>query len=312
VPWCKGRYVNVAVDDTRLRKTGRHIQTAFYQYDPLSPKFRYNLMFGLRFLQISLLVPLYRHKKASPRSLPLRFEEVAAVKRPRRNADEASWSAYRAIVKKQNLSQRAIQLLTGLRQSADQAWAKNKGLLVVGDNSFCNRALFTADIKRTTVIARARRDVKLCKRAPAGSLRFYDAVRFTPDQVRQDEAQGWQKARVFYGAQWRNMRYKEVRDVYWRTGCRKQMLRLLIVAPIPYAIPGRRKKGYRDPAYRLTTEMRATPRASDPRLVHADMGDQVAADVNDGNIHRLSDFLRFPFGRGQSAFCICECDHSDS
>ena len=51
LPWCKGRYVNVAIDDTRLRKTGRRIQTAFYQYDPLSPKFRYNLMFGLRFLQ---------------------------------------------------------------------------------------------------------------------------------------------------------------------------------------------------------------------------------------------------------------------
>jgi len=260
VPWCKGRYVNVAIDDTRLRKTGRHIQTAFYQYDPLSPKFRYNLMFGLRFLQISLLVPLYRHTKASPRSLPLRFEEVPAVKRPRRNADEASWSAYRAVVKKQNLSQRAIHLLTGLRQSVDQAGAKNKSLLVVGDNSFCNRALFTADIERTTVIARARRDVKLCKRAPAGSPRFYDAVRFTPDQVRQDEALGWQKARVFYGGQWRKMRYKEVRDVYWRTGCRKRMLRLLIVAPIPYTIPGRRRKGYRDPAYLLTTDMRATPR----------------------------------------------------
>lgn len=260
LPWCKGRYVNVAIDDTRLRKTGRHIQTAFYQYDPLSPKFRYNLMFGLRFLQISLLVPLYRHAKASPRSLPLRFEEVPAVKRPRRNADEASWSAYRAIVKKQNLSQRAIQLLNGLRQSVDQAGAKNKVLLVIGDNSFCNRALFTASIERTTVIARARRDVKLCKRAPAGSPRFYDAARFTPDQVRQDESMGWQKARVFYGGQWRKMRYKQVRDVYWRTGCRKQVLRLLVVAPIPYRIPGRRRKGYRDPAYLLTTDLAATPR----------------------------------------------------
>lgn len=72
--------MNVAIDDRRLRKTGRHIQTAFYQYDPLSLKFRYNLMFGLRFLQISLLVPLYRQAKASPRSLPLGFEEVPAVK----------------------------------------------------------------------------------------------------------------------------------------------------------------------------------------------------------------------------------------
>lgn len=58
LPWCRGRYVVVAVDDRRLHKTGRRIQSAFYQYDPLSPKFRYNLMFGLRFLQVSLLIPL--------------------------------------------------------------------------------------------------------------------------------------------------------------------------------------------------------------------------------------------------------------
>ena len=88
LPWCRGRYVVVAVDDTRLHKTGRRIQSAFYQYDPLSPKFRYNLMFGLRFLQVSVLIPVYRHAKASPRGLPVRFEEVPAVKRPRRNAAE--------------------------------------------------------------------------------------------------------------------------------------------------------------------------------------------------------------------------------
>lgn len=68
LPWCGGRYVIAAVDDTRLHKTGRHIQSAFYQRDPLSPKFRFNLMFGLRFLQISLLVPLHRGQKASARA----------------------------------------------------------------------------------------------------------------------------------------------------------------------------------------------------------------------------------------------------
>jgi DDE superfamily endonuclease len=260
LPWCRGRYVSVAIDDTRLHKTGRHIQNAFYQYDPLSPKFRYNLMFGLRFLQISLLVPLYRHAKASPRSLPVRFAEVPAVKRPRRNADQASWDAYRVAIKKHNLSQSAVQLIRGLRQSIDQAGGQHKFLLVVGDNSFCNRALFSAAFDRTAVIARARRDVKLCKRAPAGSPRFYDAARFTPDQVRQDDSIGWCKARVFYGGEWRTMRYKEVREVYWQTGCRKQVLRLLVLAPIPYRIPGRRKKGYRDPAYLLTTDLRGTAR----------------------------------------------------
>ena len=67
-------FVVVAMDDTRIRKTGRKILTAFYQRDPLSPKFRFNLMWGLRFLHCSLLVPLYRsHAETPPRSLPVRF-----------------------------------------------------------------------------------------------------------------------------------------------------------------------------------------------------------------------------------------------
>jgi len=40
----------VAIDDTRLRKTGRAITRAFYQRDPLSPPFYLNLVPGLRFL----------------------------------------------------------------------------------------------------------------------------------------------------------------------------------------------------------------------------------------------------------------------
>src|SRR5215469_8302275 len=87
LPLCLGPYVVVAMDDTRVRKTGRKILSAFYQRDPLSPKFRFNLMWGLRFLQMTLLVPLYRAQPhLSPRSLPIRFQEVPALKRPGKKA----------------------------------------------------------------------------------------------------------------------------------------------------------------------------------------------------------------------------------
>ena len=158
-------------------------------------------MFGLRFLQVSLLIPLYRQAKASPRGLPIRFEEVPAVKRPRRNAAEEAWAANRLAVKQRNLSQRAVELFHDLRHSLDRAGSASRCLLVVGDNSFCNRTLFTAALERTAVVARARRDVKLCKRAVAESRCFYDATRFTPEQIRQDDSIAWLKARVFYGGQ---------------------------------------------------------------------------------------------------------------
>lgn len=81
--YCPQRLVGVALDDTRLRKTGRSIPQAFYQRDPLWPPFHVNLVLGLRFLQASLLLPLHRNAAVGARALPIRFEEVSRVKRPR-------------------------------------------------------------------------------------------------------------------------------------------------------------------------------------------------------------------------------------
>ena len=67
--FCDDSVLVVALDDTRIRKTDRKILTAFYQRDPLSPKFRFNLMWGLRFLHCALLVPLYRSRAEVPRAL---------------------------------------------------------------------------------------------------------------------------------------------------------------------------------------------------------------------------------------------------
>jgi hypothetical protein len=58
--YCPGRLVGVAVDDTRLKKTGRAIPQAQYHRDPLSPPFHVNLIWALRFLQASVLLPLHR------------------------------------------------------------------------------------------------------------------------------------------------------------------------------------------------------------------------------------------------------------
>jgi hypothetical protein len=260
LPCCRGRYIAVAIDDTRLRKTGRKIPTVAYGRDPLSPKFRFNLMLGLRFLQLSLLVPLYRQAKASPRGLPVRFQEAPPLKKPGHRASKEEWAAFRLASKEQNLSTRSVELIGGFRTSLDQAGAKNKKLLVVGDNSFCNRTLFRAVWERTELIARARRDIKLCHRAAAGSRCFYDAVKFTPEQVRQDDQIGWSKVRIFYGGQWRKVRYKERTEVLWQSGAGPRLLRLFVLAPTPYYSPSRKRNHYREPAFLLTTDLKGSPR----------------------------------------------------
>jgi hypothetical protein len=256
--YCPGRLVGVAVDDTRLRKTGRCIPQAFYQRDPLSPPFHVNLVLGLRFLQASLLVPLPRFANVSTRALPIRFEEVSRVKKPSRKAQPEAWQAYQQALKRQNLSQRFVQTMSQLRQALDEAGGREKILVLAVDGSFCNRTCLRAPRDRTELIARARQDAVLCFRALEGSRRFYHTAKFTPEQVRQDEAQPWQETKIFYGGKRRKVRYKEVPLVYWQGGAGKTPLRLIVVAPTPYRKRKSSKLYYRRPAYLLTTDLKSS------------------------------------------------------
>jgi DDE superfamily endonuclease len=257
-PLCVGPFLVVALDDTRIHKTGRKILSAFYQRDPLSPKFRFNLMWGLRFLHLSLLVPLYRSfPDASPRSLPLRFHEVPAVKKPGHRATAEQLQAYAQAVQQNNLSQHSLVQLQGLRGSADAAALADRLILAVGDNSFCNRTLWRQPLDRIELLARARKDIRLCRQAPPGGRRFYDTQKFTPEQIRQQDSVPWQRADIFHGGKWREVRYKDVSGIYWQGGAGRRPVRLLVVAPIPYDSGKGNRKYYRQPAFLLTTALEA-------------------------------------------------------
>jgi hypothetical protein len=252
---CDNSLLVVAMDDTRIRKTGRKILTAFYQRDPLSPKFRFNLMWGLRFLHFSLLVPLYRsNSEVPPRSLPIRFLEVPAIKKPGKRASADEVEAYQQAIREHNLSRSSIALLQELRLAADAAGLQSRIILGVGDGGFCNRTLFRQPLDRIEIVARARRDCRLCHAAEPGGRRFYSTEQFTPEQIRLAESVPWQQARIFHGAQWRDVRYKEVTSLYWRSGGGRRPLRLLVIAPIPYNSGKGNRKYYRDPAFLLTTD----------------------------------------------------------
>jgi hypothetical protein len=274
--WCPGRYIGVAIDDTRLHKTGPRIQQAFYQRDPLSPKFYVNLMFGLRFLQASLLVPLFRRAKVGARALPIAFEEVSVVKRPRRKLPkrkagkgkrteslselEQEWKQYRAAQKLHNLSTRFVDLMHRLRATFDACGAAKKILLLAVDGSFCNRTVFAAVVQGVELIARARKDIKLCFRADDGSRRVYGVEKFTPEQVRLDKARPWKTTKIFYGGKRRKVEYKQVAGIFWQGGARKRPLRLLVVRPTRYLKTKSGRYYYRRPAYLLTTVVSGTVR----------------------------------------------------
>jgi DDE superfamily endonuclease len=255
---CPGRFVPVALDDTRLRKTGKRIPTACWQRDPLSPPFHMNLQWGLRFLQASLLLPLHRKYKVNARAVPGRFVAAPSLKKPGIKATAQEQAHYRQQRKQHKLNQQAVHLLTGLRLSLDQVGVAQKTLLVAGDGNFCNRALFRAPLDRVDLLCRTRADLRLCRPAPAGSRRTYDPKKFTPEHVRQDEAVPWQSSKLWHGGKRRKLRYKEMQDVLWQNGAGPRRLRLLVAAPIPYRRTRHSRLCYRKSAYLLTTD-RSTP-----------------------------------------------------
>ncbi len=257
---CPQRLVGVALDDTRLRKTGRAIPQAFYQRDSLSPAFHVNLMLGLRFLQASLLVPLHRQAQVGTRALPIRFQEVSRVKRPGKKATAEMQQQYREAVKQKNLSRSFVEMGQQLREEMDLAGGRRKVLVLTGDGSFCNRTCFGEIPERSALLVRARRDAKLCLRAPQNSRRFYATEKFTPEQVRQDDSRTWKTSKIFYGGKRRKIRYKEVAEVYWQRGAKQLPLRLIVIAPTPYRKSKSKKLYYREPAFLLTTDLRSSPK----------------------------------------------------
>ena len=249
----------LTTDDTRFWRTGRHVPQTQWHRDPLGPPFQTNLRWGHRFLQASVVLPLYQQDGASSaRALPVRFELAPVIKKPGRKASPADWKEYRRLKKEKNLSAQFVALTQEVRQHLNQTGHRAQRLFQTGDGSFCNRTVFKPDwsAQNVSLIARCRKDIVLCRRAPAASRRFYGKTKFTPEQVRRRPSRGrWQKAQVFHGGAYREVRFKELNHVYWQGGARQRLLRLLVVAPVGYRTSKNGRQYYRQPASLLSTDL---------------------------------------------------------
>ena len=252
-------HIAIAGDFTHLPKTGRHIPNVHCMRDPMSPAFHVNLIYGLRFVQYTMLLPLYGKPGdeggSPPRSVPVAFEEVPAVKKPGRKAGESEWAAYKVQVRRRPSTRQALAALRALREDFDEAGAAAKDLLTALDGSFCNRVFFCEKPERVELVVRCRKDARLCFRAEAGGKRFYSEQSFTPESVRTDESRPYSEGKFFHGGDWRTVRYKEVTGVYWSHGAKRRPLRLIVIAPIAYRNSPNGRRNYRSPAFILTTDL---------------------------------------------------------
>jgi hypothetical protein len=249
----------ISTDDTRVWRNGKHVPQTQWHRDPMGPPFQTNLRWGHRFLQASLVLPLYaQDKESSSRSVPIRFEMAPVVKKPGKKASEADWKEYRRLKKEKNLSVQFVTLTKEVRQRLDLTGHGSKRLFQVGDGSFCNRTVLREDweAQNVSLIVRCRKDIVLCKRAVGQGRRFYGKTKFTPEQVRRRDSRArWQKLKIFHGGCYREVRYKEITRIYWQGGSGKREVRLLVVAPVGYRTSKNGRKYYRQPAYLLTTDL---------------------------------------------------------
>jgi hypothetical protein len=245
----------VAGDYTHLVRAGRKVQAAHWMRDPLSPPFHVNLVRGVRFFQLAMIVPC---GLAAPRAVPVAFAPSPVPRKPGRGADEAAWRAYRAEQKRQPAAVAAREEIVALRTCLDEHGAQGRALLVALDGSFCQRRFLAQPLAGVALLCRARKDTVLCRRHEGPGRRFYGAQTFSPESVRQDETRPWALMMGRFGAQEHPLRYKDHGLVYWRNGARRRPLRLIVLSPQPYRRSPQGKLRYREPAYLLTTDL-STP-----------------------------------------------------
>lgn len=247
--------IAIAIDDTGIRRTGKKITTASWHRDPMSPPFHVNLQWGQRFLQASVLLPLYQvDGQSSPRAIPVSFRECPVPKRPGKRASQEKQAEYREARKKHNLSQCFIEQSRQLRAQLDQLGYAQRVVHQLGDGSYCNRTTFRAHLERTELTCRARKDLRLCFRHE-GPHRYYSAQTFTPEEIYSDPNIPWQEVMVFHGGNRRRVQFKELTNVLWRRGGGKKTLRLIVLRERNYRKNKKAKRYRRKRAYLMSTDL---------------------------------------------------------
>ncbi len=254
--------IRLAGDETRTRRGGRRVKRSRWTRDPMSPPFHVNFIKGIRWVQFSALLPLHETHEVSARAVPVSFEPVDLPAKPGRGATEEEKQEYEEAKKRNNMCHKSLAQLRELRSMYDRAGAADRVILAALDGGFCNKTMFSAKLDRIELIARARKDAVLCRPAndPDRPRKVYGDEKFTPEQVRRDEAIPWRTETLHIGGTPRQVRYKQITGVLWQGGAKRKPLRLFVIAPTPYRLSPAARLYYRQPAYLLVTDFKHSAR----------------------------------------------------
>jgi hypothetical protein len=246
----------VAMDDSLLRKTGRHIFGSGYRRDPLSPPFQTNLVRGLRVLQISAALP--QGAEGAARMIPIDWQHAALPAKPQRQAPPEVHAAYQVERARRNINRVGGQRLVQLRRQMDDMGSAARPLIATVDGRFTNATLLRQVPERTTLIGRVRKDAAFFHpptQQPAhGRKRKYGLRAPTPAALLKDQTASWQTVRAFAAGETYEFKVKTLAPVYTAMDKGQQALRLVVVEPVPYRKTQTSRLQRRDPAYLICTD----------------------------------------------------------
>jgi hypothetical protein len=251
-----GQPLVAAVDDTRLRKSGRKTHGVKYTRDPLGPAFHVNFIKAQRFLQLSMASPA---DNGMARMIPIDFVHAPSPQKPPALADEEGWSQFRKAKRDMALPKVAADRLLILRNKMDQDGEGERPLWSVVDGGYTNRTFLKPLPQRTIAVGRIRQDAKLYhlpepSQGRPGRNRVYGQRAPTPEQLRQNDAVPWTRVEVFAAGKTHQFKIKTLSPLRWRAAGKAHDLRLIVIAPLGYRLTMHSRLLYRKAAYLICTD----------------------------------------------------------
>jgi len=195
------------------------------------------------------------------RAIPIHYEHVPGVAKPRKTAPPEQWKDYRKACRRNNLSTHGAAAIQQCRRQLDEEHnSRQRDLIVPVDGSYCNRTVLKSLPERTMLIGRIRKDAKLyapaCAqdRAVRGKKRQYGQRAATPEELRQDDSVPWQEVHAYAWGRVHSFRVKTLSPVLWAKAGAHKRLRLVVIAPVGYRLRKGGKLLYRQPAYLICTD----------------------------------------------------------
>jgi hypothetical protein len=244
-----------ALDDSLLRKTGKKIPGVKYARDPMGPPFQVNFIRGQRVIQMSAAIS----EGAQSRMIPVLFRDASTPEKPKQNASEYEWNAYREESKKMRLSEHGAACIRDLRERMEPDHA----LWVTVDGSYTNRTVLKKLPKQTVMIGRIRSDAKLyylpSPLMGPGRKRVYGLEAPTPEEIRKDDTITWQKIPAYTSGKLHEFQIKTLKQLRWRASGEKHIVQIMVIAPLRYRLSMKGPLLYRDPAYLICTDPDLAP-----------------------------------------------------